>query len=122
MSKYDSGWIGVDLDGTLAHYDHFRGLDHIGSPIYTMVNRVKTWLAKGIEVRIFTARIGSPHDVKVAKTHIRIWLFNNGLPELANDDSITCTKDLHMIELWDDRCIAIEKNTGKLLSPNPRNL
>jgi len=23
-------WIGVDLDGTLATYDMWRGLDHIG--------------------------------------------------------------------------------------------
>jgi hypothetical protein len=27
------GWIGVDLDGTLAHYDGWKGIDHIGEPI-----------------------------------------------------------------------------------------
>ena len=25
------GWIGVDLDGTLAQYDHWRGIEHIGA-------------------------------------------------------------------------------------------
>ena len=28
-----SGWIGVDLDGTLARYDGWRGIDHIGEPM-----------------------------------------------------------------------------------------
>lgn len=52
-------WIGVDLDGTLAHYDYWRGFDHIGEPIPLMADRVKQWLADGIEVRIVTARVSS---------------------------------------------------------------
>ena len=31
-----SGWIGVDLDGTLAFYDMWRGMEHIGKPIPAM--------------------------------------------------------------------------------------
>ena len=27
---------------------------------------------------------------------------------------ITCFKDFGMIELWDDRAIRVEKNTGKI--------
>lgn len=34
------GWIGVDLDATLAHYDRWTG-GAIGEPIPTMVARVK---------------------------------------------------------------------------------
>jgi len=52
-----NGWIGVDLDGTLAYYDEWRGLYHIGEPIPAMVDRVKRWLAEGRDVRIFTARV-----------------------------------------------------------------
>ena len=26
-------YFAVDLDGTLAHYDKWRGIDHIGKPI-----------------------------------------------------------------------------------------
>ena len=33
--------IAVDLDGTLAYYDKFRGKDHIGKPIPKMIERVK---------------------------------------------------------------------------------
>lgn len=46
------GWIGVDLDGTLAHYDGWKGETHIGKPIPLMLARVKRWLAEGKEVRI----------------------------------------------------------------------
>ncbi len=48
--------IAVDLDGTLAHYDEFRGKDHIGKPIPKMMERVKKWLDEGQKIVIFTAR------------------------------------------------------------------
>lgn len=32
-----SGWIGVDLDGTLAVYDEWRGVSHIGAPVPAML-------------------------------------------------------------------------------------
>ena len=47
-------WIGVDLDGTLAEWDGWKGHQHIGKPIPQMVERVKRWLAMDIEVRVFT--------------------------------------------------------------------
>lgn len=34
------GWIGVDLDGTLAHYEGWKGVEHIGEPIPAMVERI----------------------------------------------------------------------------------
>ena len=49
------GWIGVDLDGTLAEYGEFKGLYVIGDPIPKMVERVQRWLAEGWEVCIMTA-------------------------------------------------------------------
>lgn len=52
-----SGWIAVDLDGTLAQYDETTGFPEIGPPVPRMVERVKAWLAYGLDVRIFTARI-----------------------------------------------------------------
>lgn len=51
------GWIGVDLDGTLAVYRGWNG-GEIGEPVPAMVERVKRWLAEGQDVRIFTARVG----------------------------------------------------------------
>jgi hypothetical protein len=97
-------WIGVDLDGTLATYDGWHGPDHIGDPIPEMVDRVKAWLVCGKRVRIFTARACIPSQIPPVER----WLSENGLGGL----SVTCLKDFEMTELWDDRCIRVESNTG----------
>src|SRR5687767_12144507 len=58
-----SGWIGVDLDGTLAYYDGWKGPGHIGKPVPAMAKRVRKWLEQGCDVRIFTARACEPERV-----------------------------------------------------------
>lgn len=103
-------WIGVDLDGTLAYYEsgHFAkyGPYHIGEPIPRMVERVKEWLAQGIEVRIVTARAyGAELQTLDA---ILAWCLKHIGARLA----ITCVKDYGMIELWDDRAVQVIPNTG----------
>lgn len=100
-----SGWIGVDLDGTLALYDHWRGPDHIGQPVPEMLKRVQTWIAEGKTIKIFTARADDPHS----RVLIRRWLEQNGLPGHLE---ITNVKDYQMIELWDDRAKQVFPNTG----------
>jgi hypothetical protein len=100
-----SPWIGVDLDGTLAHDVGANGLDEIGSPIKPMFNRVKKWIAEGKTVKIFTARASSPRQVAAVKK----WLARHGLPDLE----VTNTKDLRMVELWDDRCVQVSTNLGE---------
>src|SRR5580704_14285224 len=51
-----SPWIGVDLDGTLAHdlgnRRENKGLEEIGSPIKPMLNRLRKWIAEGKTVKI----------------------------------------------------------------------
>ena len=37
-------WLGVDLDGTLAHYDGWKGIDHIGMPIVDVVLSLRALL------------------------------------------------------------------------------
>lgn len=107
------GWIGVDLDGTLAHYDGWKGVEHIGEPIVPMVERVKAWLKEGIEVRIFTARCSQPNeaDSMISLCAIQAWsrkVFGVALP-------VTNIKDFGMTQLWDDRAIQVEMNTGRVL-------
>jgi hypothetical protein len=108
------GWIGVDLDGTLAHYDGWKGPDHIGEPIPAMLERVKNWIAEGKEVRIFTARVYSDGSTKrrmeVAwvRTAIEQWCAKHiGVVLLVTNE-----KDFGMIELWDDRAVQVQLNTG----------
>ena len=106
------GWIGVDLDGTIAKYEGWRGADHVGEPIPAMVARVKKWLKRGIEVRIFTARVGpqkSKADVLAARIAIEDWCMKH----IGQRLQITCMKDYGMIELWDDRAVQVEPNTGR---------
>jgi len=106
-----TGWIGVDLDGTLARYETWRGPAHIGEPIWPMVDRVRQWLAAGQEVRIFTARVGPQPDVNDtirAREAIDAWCVKH----IGRALPITATKDYAMRELWDDRAVQVIPNTG----------
>lgn len=105
----------MDLDGTLAHYEGFKGPNHIGEPIKPMVDRVKRWLSAGKTVKIFTARVhghgmpligGGKED---AITPIQDWSERHIGVRLE----VTNVKDFDMIELWDDRCIQVIANTGE---------
>jgi hypothetical protein len=106
------GWIGVDLDGTLAFSNGQNGVFEVGDPIPAMAERVSKWLCCGQEVRIFTARVGDTQDsldIYKQEKAIEEWCrkhFGTVLP-------ITCSKDYEMIELWDDRAVQVIKNTGQ---------
>lgn len=109
-----SGWIGVDLDGTLAEYDGWKGHEHIGAPIMPMVRRVLDWCNAGRNVRIFTARVAcgeseDPTQSEQARVAIVAWCKEHLNRELP----VTNKKDYGMIELWDDRCVQVIPNTGK---------
>ena len=99
-----SKWTGVDLDGVLAFYDGWKGIEHIGDPIPKMKEKVLTWIASGKIIKIFTAR--ATH--KEAIPYIKKWLKEHGFPDLE----ITNVKDFGMEMLYDDRCVQIVKNKG----------
>jgi hypothetical protein len=122
------GWIGVDLDGTLAQYGGWKGANNIGAPIPAMVERVKKWLADGKTVKIFTARVWCPpepdawvfesngkceyldrkNEADMARDAIQAWLREH----IGQELEITCVKDYGMVELWDDRAVQVVINTG----------
>jgi hypothetical protein len=105
-------WIGVDLDGTLAFSDQWRGRTHIGAPIPAMLIRVKDWLANGKRVKIFTARVsGDPQEAQEVRDAVTAWLVKHGLPPLE----VTCVKDYGMSTLWDDRAVHVIPNTGNAI-------
>lgn len=99
------GWIGVDLDGTLAHYDSGQGIATVGAPVPRMLARVLAWLADGEDVRVFTARANEPGQIPLieewCQRHLGVVL------------PVTATKDYEMVQLWDDRAVAVRKNTGE---------
>ena len=101
-------FIAVDLDGTLAYYDVWRGIDVIGDPVPLMLQRVKDWLQAGKVVKIFTARASNGEaQIKI----IQDWCEKWGLPRLE----VTNVKDYSMICLYDDRCVQVIENTGILV-------
>jgi len=101
-------WIGVDLDGTLACYDQCITLAEIGPPVAPMMERVREMLADGWRVKIFTARAADPEQLVL----IQQWLRSHGLPPLE----ITNAKDFNMVRLYDDRCVQVEPNTGRIIA------
>jgi hydroxymethylpyrimidine pyrophosphatase-like HAD family hydrolase len=114
MNDFDPelGWIGVDLDGTLALY---KGgpLFPIGPPIPAMVEKVKRVLEQGIEVRVFTARVCDPDRRVQAKTVAAIeeWC----VAHIGQKLRVTNAKDYSMVELWDDRAVQVRSNTGEFV-------
>jgi hypothetical protein len=119
------GWIGVDLDGTLAQYERGDidkyGVAYVGPPIQKMLARVKQWVADGKRVKIMTARAGIPAELDgserrrreeeqlLVRPAIERWC----LEHVGQVLEITCVKDFGMIELWDDRAVQIISNTGE---------
>lgn len=122
------GWIGVDLDGTLARFEEGQPRDpsFIGEPIPRMVARVKEWLAAGEEVRIVTARADGGlaaiaagdmagemyRDVELCAGFVTAWC----LEHLGVALKVTAAKDYAMRQLWDDRAVQVLPNTGISLS------
>lgn len=125
----NKGWIGVDFDGTLAHYEGWNG-GELGEPVGEMLFRVKKWIADGRTVKIFTARVGETglrnavggvDDKAFAdeqRTLIQDWCEKHVGVRLE----VTAQKDFGMIELWDDRAVQVEANTGRPIGPSTRGL
>jgi hypothetical protein len=113
------GWIGVDLDGTLAKSVKAQTWEEIGAPIHPMVQLVKLWLAHGEDVRIFTARVNPSHhraDAVRARRAVEAWCERH----IGKILPVTYEKDWDMILLLDDRARQVEHDTGRVFSGHPR--
>ena len=105
-----SGWYGFDLDGTISHYDGWKGLDHIGEPLgadkpRSAFSQAQKMIAAGKDVRIFTARVS---EGRSAIPPIQAWCqkhFGKVIP-------VTNEKDLDCLAIYDDKAVQIEMNTG----------
>lgn len=100
--------IAVDLDGTLAHYDGWKGIEHIGHVIPEVANAISDAQKSGAEVWLFTARVSDPDDHNLASDAIAKWLVENKI----NVSGITAVKHKFFTEFWDDRAIQVIKNKG----------
>ena len=107
------GWIGVDLDRTLAYESGFSSLLDIGDPIPEMAAKVQRAMEEGYEVRIFTARVSHPDPQLTQEVTVAIqeWCYKNLGVRLA----VTNCKDFDTLEIWDDRAVQVVENSGEFV-------
>ena len=131
------GWYGFDLDGTLAKYDGWKGIDNIGEPVKPMVDLIRRMHEEGKVVKIVTARVAPRKNEDgtigeqgilmnneqgiaqhyVASYFIRKWCQNN----LGFVPDIVYQKDHLMLELYDDRVKQVVPNEGWLIEDIARS-
>ena len=107
----------VDFDKTLTVYHGGnRQPGVIGAPIEPMVQRVKDWLAAGETVKIFTARV-TPSNPNAGRERMAIkrWCKET----FGRDLEITAIKEPDFHDIWDDRAVSVEPNTGRVLTVFP---
>lgn len=104
----DKRVIAVDLDGTLAHYDGWKGVGHIGCVIPEVANAMERAQAEGAEVHLFTARVSATEDAAESHKVISKWAEANHFTFA----SITAVKHKFFTEFWDDRAIQVIRNQG----------
>lgn len=118
MNNNNKKCFAVDFDGTLAFYESWEKQGNkVGAPIPLMLSYVQEWLAAGIEVSIFTARVSDedPEENLRQKNLILNFLKENNLPELE----ITAIKKKKFDAFFDDKALHVIKNSGIFI---PRNV
>lgn len=100
-------WVGFDFDGTISRTDnagHFQPPYPLGEPVPAMLDTIRSLLAAGITVKVFTARALEPENIPA----IQDWTERHGLGRLE----ATHQKDYNLIRFFDDRAISVIENTG----------
>lgn len=106
--------IAVDFDGTLADDSRVK-YPECGPPVWRMVERVRRWIAEGHEVVLFTARLAEKdvHRERDQVKRLTEWLDLYGI---HNTDgtviAMTAWKLPKFDEFWDDKAVAVIRNTG----------
>ena len=104
-------WVGFDLDGTLAMgLEDYSDPTVIGEPVPAMVELVKRYLASGMTVKVFTARVSDKARAGEIKAAIRAWTLKHIGIELDS----TCEKDPGLQEYFDDKAVGVKADTGKI--------
>lgn len=132
------GWYGFDLDGTLAKYDGWKGIDHIGEPVKPMVELMKRMHDEGKVVKIMTARVAPKENPEmkpnpyrtgnwcVQEPDVQTWALKNEWTPLEFIQEwcyrtlgfvpeVVYQKDHLMLALYDDRVKQVVPNEGWLI-------
>lgn len=132
------GWYGFDLDGTLAKYDGWKGIDHIGDPVKPMVDLIKRMHDEGKVVKIMTARVAPKEKPEtkpnpymagnwcIQEPDVQTWALKGEWTPLEFVQEwcyrilgfvpeVVYQKDHLMLELYDDRVKQVVPNEGWLI-------
>lgn len=101
-------WIGIDFDRTIAHRQSGQDIYDLGEPVQPMLQFVKSLLAEGYDVRIFTARHASnPQTLPL----VEAWCEKH----IGRKIPITSVKDNQCEAIFDDKAFRVQQNTGVIL-------
>lgn len=132
------GWYGFDLDGTLAKYDGWKGIDHIGDPVVPMVKLIRQMHDEGKVVKIMTARVAPKENPEtkpnpyrtgnwcIQEPDVQTWALKDEWTPLEFIQEwcyrtlgfvpeVVYQKDHLMLELYDDRVKQVVPNEGWLI-------
>lgn len=132
------GWYGFDLDGTLAKYDGWKGIDHIGDPVVPMVKLIRQMHDEGKVVKIMTARVAPKENPEtkpnpyrtgnwcIQEPDVQTWALKGEWTPLEFIQEwcyrtlgfvpeVVYQKDHLMLELYDDRVKQVVPNEGWLV-------
>jgi phosphoglycolate phosphatase-like HAD superfamily hydrolase len=111
MKNKKDEYYAFDLDGTLAYSESgnaYHDLTVIGEPIPNMIAIIKEYINAGKTVKIFTARAEMREENPGVIAAIENWCEKHIGMKLP----ISNVKDSGLKELWDDRAVAVQRNTG----------
>jgi hypothetical protein len=114
----------IDVDGVLAQYDGWKGVDHFGDPI-PGARAFLAVLREEFDVVIFTTRtnpeMSKPESAELLRNRVRDWLDANDLPyddiwigrgkpicsAIIDDRAVSCRpQDAFADAIWEARCLA----------------
>lgn len=98
--------IACDLDGVIAEYDHFKGIEIIGNPIKSVIDDLKKEKDSGSVIIVYTARVNTQanpdYTVDDLVGIVKNYLDKNEVPY----DTIWQGVGKPMAdEYWDDRAV-----------------
>ena len=100
-----TGWVWIWMARYRARKSGtFRAALSAGRAGLAMLEMVKSLLAAGVTVKIFSARACEPENIPI----IQDWAVKHGLGKLE----VTNQKDFNLIRFYDDRAIQICPNLG----------
>jgi hypothetical protein len=96
----------IDLDGTIARYDGWKGLTHIGEPLPN-ARHAMCILSRKYRLVCYTARASAPEAVEAVEMYLKKHGFPHMIITNRKDPAHLCIDDraLQFCGVWDDHLL-----------------